>query len=69
MRIMENGIVRDMTSEEAARRERLRTEAHEAEPNPEERVAELEARNQTLTAFLAEMERIYDGDAETEETT
>lgn len=62
MRIMENGIVRDMTSEEAARRERLRTEAHEPESTPEERIAELEARNQTLTAFLAEMEQIYASD-------
>ena len=42
MKIFENGVIRDMTSEEIAEFEALAAEQPEAEPTAEERLAALE---------------------------
>ena len=57
MNICENGVIRPMSPEEIAALERAIAEAPEPEPD---RIAELEARNQELTEFLAQMAQIYD---------
>lgn len=48
MKICENGIIRDMTAEEAAELEKLATEIPAPEPTPEERIAALEQDNAEL---------------------
>lgn len=48
MKIYENGIYRDMTTEEVAEFENLVAEAPEPEPTPEERIAALEQDNAEL---------------------
>lgn len=48
MKIYENGIYRDMTSEEIAELEKLATEMPTPEPSPEERIASLEKANAEL---------------------
>lgn len=60
MKICENGVIRDMSPEEIAEIERAIAEAPEPEPTPDDRIAELEAQNQVLTEFLAQMAQIYD---------
>lgn len=60
MKICENGVIRDMTPEEIAELEREIAEAPPPLPTPEDRIAELEARNQELTEFLEQMAQIYD---------
>lgn len=52
MKIFENGIVRDMTSEEVAELERLAAEQPAPEPTPEERIAALEQDNAELRDAL-----------------
>lgn len=48
MKIYENGIYRDMTTEEVAEFEKLAAEAPAPEPTPEERIAALEKDNAEL---------------------
>lgn len=48
MKICENGIIRDMTTEEIAEFEKLSTEMPAPEPTPEERIAVLEKDNAEL---------------------
>ena len=48
MRIYENGIIRDMTSEEIAELEKRATEMPTPEPSPEDRIASLEKANAEL---------------------
>ncbi len=48
MRICENGIYRDMTTEEIAELEKLAAEQPTPEPTPEERIAALEKDNAEL---------------------
>ena len=48
MRICENGIYRDMTTEEVAEFEKLISEQPAPEPTPEERIAALEKDNAEL---------------------
>lgn len=48
MKIYENGIYRDMTTEEVAEFEKLAEEAPAPEPTPEERIAALEQDNAEL---------------------
>lgn len=48
MKICENGIYRDMTTEEIAELEKLATEMPAPEPTPEERIAALEQDNAEL---------------------
>ena len=48
MRIYENGIYRDMTTEEIAELEKLALEAPTPEPTPDERIAALEKDNAEL---------------------
>nr|DAJ64213.1 MAG TPA: API3 pepsin inhibitor-3 [Bacteriophage sp.] len=48
MRICENGVYRDMTTEEIAELEKLATEMPAPEPTPEERIAALEKDNAEL---------------------
>ena len=48
MKIYENGIYRDMTTEEVAELEKLATEMPTPEPSPEERIAALEKDNDEL---------------------
>lgn len=48
MKICENGIIRDMTTEEIAELEKLETEMPAPEPTPEERIAALEKDNAEL---------------------
>lgn len=52
MKICENGIIRDMTAEEIAEREKLATEMPTPEPTPEERIAALEKDNAELRDAL-----------------
>lgn len=52
MKICENGIYRDMTSEEVAELEKLAAEAPAPEPSPEERIAALEQDNAELRDAL-----------------
>lgn len=52
MKICENGIIRDMTAEEIAEREKLATEMPAPEPTPEERIAALEKDNAELREAL-----------------
>lgn len=52
MKICENGIIRDMTAEEIAEREKLATEMPAPEPTPEERIAALEQDNAKLREAL-----------------
>lgn len=48
MRIYENGIIRDMTTEEIAEFEKMVAEQPAPEPTPEERIAVLEKDNAEL---------------------
>lgn len=48
MKICENGIIRDMTPEEAISREKLAAEAPAPEPTAEDRIAALEKDNAEL---------------------
>lgn len=48
MKIYENGIYRDMTTEEIAELKKLATEMPVPEPTPEERIAALEKDNAEL---------------------
>lgn len=48
MRIYENGIIRDMTTEEIAEFEKMVAEQPAPEPSPEERIAALEKDNAEL---------------------
>ena len=48
MRIYENGIYRDMTTEEIAELKKLALEAPTPEPTPDERIAALEKDNAEL---------------------
>lgn len=52
MRICENGIYRDMTSEEVAELERLAAEMPAPEPTAEERIAALEQDNAELRSAI-----------------
>mgnify|MGYP001355403725 CR=1 FL=1 len=52
MRICENGVLRDMTTEEVAELERLAAEAPAPEPTAEERIAALEKDNAELREAL-----------------
>ena len=52
MKICENGIYRDMTTEEVAEFEKLATEQPAPEPTPEERIAALEKDNAELRDAL-----------------
>lgn len=52
MKICENGIYRDMTTEEIAELERLAAEAPAPEPTAEERIAALEKDNEELRDAL-----------------
>ena len=52
MKICENGIYRDMTSEEVAELEKLAAEAPVPEPTQEERIAALEQDNAELRSAL-----------------
>ena len=49
-----------MSPEEIAELNRWQAEVPESEPTPDDRIAELEAQNQVLTEFLAQMAQIYD---------
>lgn len=57
MNMCENGVIRPMSPEEIAELNRWQAEVPESEPTPDDRIAELEAQNQVLTEFLAQ---IYD---------
>lgn len=48
MKICENGMIRDMTTEEIAELEKLAAEMPAPEPTPEERIAALEKDNAEL---------------------
>lgn len=48
MRIYENGIIRDMTTEEIAEFEKMVAEQPAPDPTPEERIAALEKDNAEL---------------------
>lgn len=48
MKIYDNGIIREMTTEEIAELERLAAEVPAPEPSPEERIAALEQDNAEL---------------------
>ena len=52
MRICENGIIRDMTTEEIAELEKLALEAPTPEPTPHERIAALEKDNAELREVI-----------------
>ena len=52
MKICENGIIRDMTAEEIAEREKLATEMPAPEPTPEDRIAALEKDNAELREVM-----------------
>lgn len=52
MKICENGIIRDMTTEEIAEFEKLSTEMPAPVPTPEERIAALEKDNAELREAL-----------------
>ena len=60
MNMCENGVIRPMSPEEIADVERAIAEAPPPLPTPEDRIAELETRNQELTEFLEQMAQIYD---------
>ena len=60
MNMCENGVIRPMSPEEIAELNRWQAEVPESEPTPDDRIAELEARNQELTEFLEQMAQIYD---------
>ena len=60
MNMCENGVIRPMSPEEIAELNRWQAEVPESEPTPDDRIAELEAQNQVLTEFLAQMAQIYD---------
>ena len=60
MNMCENGAIRPMSPEEIAELNRWQAEVPESEPTPDDRIAELEAQNQVLTEFLAQMAQIYD---------
>lgn len=60
MNICENGVIRPMSPEEITELNRWQAEAPEPVPTPDDRIAELEAQNQVLTEFLAQMAQIYD---------
>ena len=65
MNVCENGVIRPMSPEEVAEIERAIAEAPEPEPTPADRIAELEAQNQELAEFLAQMAQIYDCEEDT----
>lgn len=52
MKICENGIYRDMTSEEVAELEKLTAEVPAPEPTAEERIAALEQDNAELRSAI-----------------
>lgn len=52
MKICENGIIRDMTTEEVAELEKLAAAMPAPEPSPEERIAALEKDNAELRDAL-----------------
>lgn len=52
MRICENGIYRDMTTEEEAKLKKLAAEAPAPEPTAEERIAALEQDNAELRSAI-----------------
>ena len=54
MKICENGIIRDMTAEELAERERLAAEQPAPEPTAEERIAVLEEALNMLLSGVTE---------------
>lgn len=54
MKICENGIIREMTTEEIAELERLATEQPAPEPTPEERIAVLEEALNMLLSGVTE---------------
>ena len=58
MKININGLTREMTAEEVAEMEAQQAEFAKPEPTQEERLAELEAKNQMLTQCLMEMSQI-----------
>ena len=66
MKICENGVIRPMSPAEIAELERAIAEAPTPEPTLEDYIAELEAQNRTLAAFLAKMEQNYDSRTDTE---
>lgn len=53
MKVIENGIVRDMTAEEIAEMERYAAEQPEPEPTPDERMDQIETALIELAAMLA----------------
>lgn len=52
MKICENGVIRDMTSEEVAELEKLAAETPAPEPTSEERIAALELDNAELRSAI-----------------
>lgn len=52
MRILENGVYRDMTPEEIAEHEKMQTEAPAPTPTIEERVASVEEDTAVIRAIL-----------------
>lgn len=52
MRIYDNGTYRDMTAEELAELEKMKSEAPEPEPTPEERIKQLEEQLKAVTTIL-----------------
>lgn len=52
MRILENGVYRDMTPEEIAELEKMQSEMPEPEQTPEERIKELEEQLKAVTTIL-----------------
>ena len=55
MKIVENGIMRDMTPEEISELERLIADTPAPEPTPEERIAALEATTDDMILMMAEL--------------
>ena len=52
MRILENGVYRDMTAEEIAEHEKMQTKAPAPTPTIEERVASVEEDAKVIRAIL-----------------
>lgn len=55
MRIYDNGIYRDATSEEIAEMERQQAETPKPEPTPEERLDALETTTDDMILLMAEL--------------
>ena len=55
MKIVENGIMRDMTPEEIAAWEQSIADTPAPEPTPEERIAALEATTDDIILMMAEL--------------